>query len=85
MMTKKKPVSLEAMMTGDEPAPAVIVGEGATMTAHSASAPAAAPTVKPAKAAYEKATVYMPSAASADIVGVEAMWHLLRDEAPLYS
>jgi hypothetical protein len=26
-----------------------------------------------------------PSAASADIVGVEAMWHLLRDEAPLYS
>ena len=63
MMTKKKPVSLEAMMTGDEPAPAVIVGEGATMTARSASAPAAVPTVKPAKAAYEKATVYMPRAA----------------------
>jgi|tagenome__1003787_1003787.scaffolds.fasta_scaffold19355585_1 hypothetical protein len=62
MTTKKKPVSLEAMMAGDEPAPA-FAGEGATVITHPASAPTAAPTYRPAKPVYEKATVYMPKAA----------------------
>jgi hypothetical protein len=58
MTTKKKPVSLEAMMAGDEPAPA-FAGEGATVITH----PASAPTYRPVKPVYEKATVYMPKAA----------------------
>jgi hypothetical protein len=58
MTTKKKPVSLEAMMAGDESAPAS-VGEGATVYAH----PASAPSFQPAKPVYEKATVYVPKAA----------------------
>jgi len=61
MTTKKKPVSLEAMMAGDEPAPAS-AGEGATVYTHPASAPAA-PAFRPTKPVYEKATVYVPKAA----------------------
>lgn len=60
MTTKKKPVSLEAMMAGDEPASAA-AGEGATVITHPALTPAAA--VQPVKPVYEKATVYMPKAA----------------------
>ena len=37
--------------------------EGATVITHPASAPTAAPTYRPAKPVYEKATVYMPKAA----------------------
>jgi len=62
MTTKKKPVSLEAMMAGDEPAPAA-AGEGATVITHPASTPAAAPAFWPAKPVYQKATVYMPKSA----------------------
>src|SRR3954465_15202305 len=57
MSTKKKPVSLEAMIA--DASDQAAAGEGTTVIAHPAYAPAA----KPARPTYEKATVYMPRAA----------------------